>query len=143
MLPMFPIVENYIHVPLNMPAVLLDSTFLFVLIYLGVRYITLPRNVSKIDKNRCKQTLASLSCFLGIQVASAAQYTDIMNLPQNTAYARGSGYVIFTIESPHYYASLKHQYMYMIEKKLTCVPFDSLKSGDFINYRWQSKTLPS
>ena len=34
-----------------------------------------------------------------------------MDLPQNTAYARGSEYVIFTwnVESPHYYASLKHQ----------------------------------
>ena len=47
-------------------------------------------DVSKIDENRCKQTLANLP-FLGLQVVSV-----IMNLPQNTAYARGSKYVIFT-----------------------------------------------
>ena len=33
----------------------------------------------------------------------------IMNIPQNTAYASGSEYYRRNIESPHYYASLKHQ----------------------------------
>ena len=51
-----------------------------------LRYI----DVSKIDENRCKQTLASLPCFWAYRLS---QFTVIMNLPQNTVYARGSEYV--------------------------------------------------
>ena len=46
--------------------------------------------VSKIDENRCKQTLASLPCFWTYR---QSQFTVIMNLPQNTAYAHGSEYI--------------------------------------------------
>ena len=50
-------------------------------------------DVSKIDENRCKQTPASLPC---CGTNRWSQFTVIMNLPQNTAYACGSEYVIFT-----------------------------------------------
>ena len=33
-------------------------------------------DVSKIDENRCKQTLASLPCFGGIQVVSVYSYNE-------------------------------------------------------------------
>ena len=49
--------------------------------------------VLKIDENRCKQTLASLPCFGAYR---SSQFTVIINLPQNTAYARGCKYLTFT-----------------------------------------------
>ena len=50
-------------------------------------------DVSKIDENHCKQTLAGLPCFW---VYRYSQFTVIMHLTQNTAYACGSEYLIFT-----------------------------------------------
>ena len=50
-------------------------------------------DVTKIDENRCKKTLAGLPCFWGYR---KSQFTVIRNLPQNTANACTSDYVIFT-----------------------------------------------
>ena len=50
-------------------------------------------DVSKIDENCYKQTLASLPCFGAYR---KSQFTVIMSLPQNTAYAHCSKYIIFT-----------------------------------------------
>ena len=60
--------------------------------YISYTYNKQYTDVSKIDENRCKLTL-----FWGIQVFfNSLKFTVIMNLPQNTAYASDSEYVILT-----------------------------------------------
>ena len=66
---------------------------------LWIKYVTIAHlikkklDVSKINENRCKQTLASIPGFWAYR---KFQVTVLVNLPQNTAYARGSECVIFT-----------------------------------------------
>ena len=61
------------------------------LLMLSVRAETI--DVSKTDENRCKQILTSLPCFGTYRLS---QFTVIMSLQQNTAYAYDIEYVIFT-----------------------------------------------
>ena len=67
--------------------------------------------VLKIDKNRCKQTLASIPCFLGLHVVSVYSYKEpTTKMHMHVVVNMSSLPTVYkNIELPHYYPSLRYQ----------------------------------